>query len=174
MFMLRRISGPPSLDRSADVTARSVSRSIDGVTSLAAVVEASEAATATTKRTAKVAAMADLLRRLEPGEVAGAVGFLTGTPRQGRIGVGWATLSALDVTAATASTLTIADIDGALSELATLSGTGSAAARAALLRDVFGRATQDESSFLYRLLVGELRQGALEGVMTDAVAKAAA
>jgi DNA ligase-1 len=143
------------------------------VTSLAAVVDASTAATATTKRTAKVAALVDLLRRLDPAEVAPAVGFLTGTPRQGRIGVGWATLSSLDVTAAAAPTLTIVDVDTALTELAVTSGAGSTAARAALLRDVFRRATEAEASFLYRLLVGELRQGALEGVMTDAVAKAA-
>ena len=143
------------------------------MTSLAAVVDVSTAATATTKRTAKVAALVDLLRRLDPAEVAPAVGFLTGTPRQGRIGVGWATLSSLDVTPAAAPTLTIVDVDTALTELAVTSGAGSTAARAALLGDVFGRATEAEASFLYRLLVGELRQGALEGVMTDAVAKAA-
>jgi DNA ligase-1 len=143
------------------------------MTSFAAVVDASAAATATTKRTAKVAALVALLRQLEPGEVAPVVGFLTGTPRQGRIGVGWATLSALDVATAAESTLTVGQIDDALTELASTSGAGSTSARASLLQRVFGRATDTEASFLYRLLVGELRQGALEGVMTDAVAKAA-
>ncbi len=140
---------------------------------LAAVVDASDAATATSKRTAKVAALAELLRQLEPDEVAPAVGFLTGAPRQGRIGVGWATLSALDVTAAATATLSIVDVDSRLTALAATSGPGSAAARAIVLTDLFGRATEAEASFLYRLLVGELRQGALEGVMTDAVAMAA-
>src|SRR5437763_752412 len=84
----------------------------------------------------------------------------------------WATHSALDVAAASAPTLTIADVDEALTALAATSGAGSASARAGLLVDVFGRATDAEVSFLHRLLVGELRQGALEGVMTDAVAKA--
>ncbi len=144
------------------------------MTSFAAVVDASASATATTKRTAKVAALMALLQQLEPAEVAPAVGFLTGTPRQGRIGVGWATLSALDVSAAPTPTLTIDAVDDALTELASTSGAGSTSGRAALLRDVFARATEAEASFLHRLLVGELRQGALEGVMTDAVAKAAA
>ena len=138
-----------------------------------AVVDTSEAATATTKRTAKVAALAALLGQLEPREVAPVIGFLTGAPRQGRLGVGWATLSALDITAAAAPTLSIIQVDDVLTVLATTSGAGSAATRTALLRDLFGRATDAEASFLYRLLVGELRQGALEGVMTDAVAKAA-
>jgi DNA ligase-1 len=143
------------------------------MTSFAAVVDASAAAAATTKRTAKVGALVELLRRLEPPEVAPAVGFLTGAPRQGRIGVGWATLSALDVAAAATATLTIGEVDDALTELASTSGTGSTAARATQLGAVFGRATEAEAWFLRRLLIGELRQGALEGVMTDAVAKAA-
>jgi DNA ligase-1 len=143
------------------------------MTPFVAVVEASAAATATTKRTAKVAALAGLLGRLDAAEVAPAVGFLTGAPRQGRLGVGWATLSGLDVAPASAPTLTITDVDDALTALAATSGAGSASARAGLLGEVFGRATDGEVSFLHRLLVGELRQGALEGVMADAVARAA-
>src|SRR6476469_6784189 len=124
------------------------------MTSFAAVVDASAAAAATTKRTAKVAALVELLRRLDPAEVAPAVGFLTGAPRQGRIGVGWATLAGLDVAPAAAATLTIGEVDIALTELATTSGAGSTAARAALLGAVFGRATEAEAWFLRRLLVG--------------------
>src|SRR5215207_3923481 len=172
--MLRRI---PALLRSTDrptLRPGPVSRSIGMMTPFAAAVDASAAATATTKRTAKVAALADLLRRLEPSEVPAAIGFLTGTPRQGRIGVGWSTLSGLGVDPAPAASLTIGQVDQALTELASTSGPGSTAARTARLLDLFGRATEPEASFLYRLLVGELRQGALEGVMTDAVSKAAA
>src|SRR4051794_31348027 len=141
--------------------------------SFAAVVAASEAAAATAKRTAKVAALADLLRELAPDEVRPAVGFLTGVPRQGRIGVGWATLAGRDRSPAATSTLTVAAVDGALERLAATTGPGSAATRAGLLDDLFRAATETEGAFLFRLLTGELRQGALEGVMADAVAKAA-
>jgi DNA ligase-1 len=144
------------------------------VTLFAAVVAASDAAAATTKRTAKVAALGALLRQLERQEVRPAIGFLTGAPRQGRIGVGWATMAGLEGATADEARLSVSDVDAALSRLALTAGSGSVAARAAILRDLFGRATAAEAWFLRRLLVGELRQGALEGVMTDAVAKAAA
>jgi DNA ligase-1 len=143
------------------------------VTLFAALVAASETAAATTKRTAKVAALASLLRDLGPDEVAPAVGFLTGAPRQGRIGVGWATVAGVSASAAPAPSLTIADVDESLAALAATSGQGSTAARATLLADLFAGATAAESDFLRRLLVGELRQGALEGLMAEAVAKAA-
>jgi DNA ligase-1 len=143
------------------------------VTAFADVVAASETAAATTKRTAKVAALAELLGRLAPEEVAPAVGFLTGTPRQGRTGVGWATVGAVDTLAASEASLTIDDVDTALTTVAATSGAGSTALRNSVLHELFGRATEAEAWFLRRLLVGELRQGALEGLMTDAVSKAA-
>ena len=98
---------------------------------------------------------------------------LTGAPRQGKIGVGWRGAFAVDSTAANDPTLTILDVDGAIDALGATTGAGSAAARSALLHDLFSRATPAEGEFLRRLLVGELRQGALAGVMTDAVARAA-
>ncbi len=138
----------------------------------AEVVATSEQVSATASRSAKVAALAALLRRLSPAEVAPAVGLLRGEPVQGRIGVGWATLAAVDPPPATAPSLTVDDVHRALDRLAALAGAGSAAARAAMLEELLGRATASESVFLRRLLTGELRQGALEGVMTDAVARA--
>jgi DNA ligase-1 len=143
------------------------------MTLFADVVATSEAAAATPKRTAKVAALAALLRRLEPDEVVPAVGFLTGLPHQGRIGVGWATMAALEVSHAAEPSLTIAAVDDTLTRVAATTGPGSTAARSGLLTDLFARATGSEADFLWRLLTGELRQGALEGVMADAVAKAA-
>jgi ATP-dependent DNA ligase I len=138
------------------------------------VVLASATVAATRSRLAKVAALAGALRAADPeAEVAAVVGFLVGQPRQGRIGTGWRTLTKLDVAPADEPGLTVADVDGALTELATVSGTGSATARAALLSGLLGRATRAEHDFLVRLLAGELRQGALEGVMVDAVARAA-
>jgi len=143
------------------------------MTAFADVVATSEAAASTPKRTAKVEAIAALLRRLDPDEVVPAVGFLTGVPRQGRIGVGWATVAGIDVPPAPEPSLSIAAVDDILSRVATTVGPGSTAARSAVLTDLFGRATEAEAGFLWRLLTGELRQGALEGVMADAVAKAA-
>jgi DNA ligase 1 len=139
---------------------------------LAEVVATSAAVAATRSRTAKIAALAGLLRRLEPDEVEPAVGFLAGTPRQ-RTGVGWASVFRLDVPAATQASLTVRDVDVLLSALETVSGAGSVTRRRELLTDALGRATADEQDYLRRLLVGELRQGALEGVLTDAVAAAA-
>jgi DNA ligase-1 len=137
------------------------------------LVATSTAMTSTSSRSAKVAALADLLTRLSPDEIVVAVSTLTGAPRQGKIGVGWRGAFAVDTTAATDPTLTILDVDAAIEALAATTGAGSAAARSALLVDLFSRATHDEGEFLRRLLVGELRQGALAGVMTDAVARAA-
>jgi DNA ligase-1 len=137
------------------------------------VVATSAAVGSTRARSTKTAALAELLGRLAPDEVEPAVGFLTGEARQGRIGVGWATVFRLDVAPATVATLTIADIDRALDRIQETTGSGSTAGRREILRDVFDRATHDEIDFLRRLLVGELRQGALAGLMADAVAKAA-
>ncbi|MEM9037945.1 MAG: ATP-dependent DNA ligase [Actinomycetota bacterium] len=128
---------------------------------------------ATSKRGEKTAALAEVLRELDPGEVEAAVGFLSGDPRQGRIGVGWRTVAAVDAPPADAPSLTVLDIDGVLERLQATTGSGSVQARAEQLTDLFGRATADEAEFLRRLLVGELRQGALAGVVADAVAKAA-
>jgi DNA ligase-1 len=139
---------------------------------LAEVVATSATVAATRSRTAKIAALAELLRRLEPGEVEPAVGFLAGTPRQ-RTGVGWASVFRLDVPAATQASLTVRDVDVLLCALETVSGAGSVTKRRELLTCALGRATADEQDYLRRLLVGELRQGALEGVLTDAVAAAA-
>ena len=136
------------------------------------LVATSSTVTSTSSRSAKVAALADLLSRLAPDEIEVAVSILTGAPRQGKIGVGWRGAFGVDVAPAVAPTLTITEVDAVLGALATTSGAGSGAARRGLLENLFSRATHDESEFVRRLLVGELRQGALAGVMTDAVAKA--
>ena len=142
------------------------------MTLLADLVSASERMAATSSRSAKVGILAKLLRRLEPREVAPAVALLSGEPRQGRIGIGWATLAALETSPATEPSLTVAELDSAIERLSATSGPGSVAARASTLGDVFARATEAEDRFLRGLLTGELRQGAQEGVMLDAVARA--
>jgi len=138
----------------------------------AEVVASSAAVAATRSRTAKIAALADLLGRLDPDEIETAVGFLTGEPRQGRIGIGWATLAAVEVMPADTPTLTVHDVDTAVVSVACTSGAGSEAARRAQLAAVLARATAPEAEFVRRLFTGELRQGALDGLMLDAVARA--
>jgi DNA ligase-1 len=140
---------------------------------LAVVVAASTAVASTRSRTAKAGAIADLLRRADPDELEPVTGWLAGEARQGRLGVGWRTLSRMVGNPAGTPSLTVAAVDEALTELAATGGAGSVARRDALLGDLLSAATADEQQFLVRLVTGELRQGALEGVVLDAVATAA-
>lgn len=142
-------------------------------TRLAAVVDASREVAATRARSTKVAILAELLRSVDPGEVAICVGFLSGAPRQGRVGVGYAMVYGIDVSPAVEPSLTVVDLNLTIDEIAADTGTGSAARRRGLLTELLGRATEAEAEFVRRLLTGDLRQGALAGVMADAVAKAA-
>jgi DNA ligase-1 len=143
------------------------------VTLLAEVVAASSQVAETSSRSQKVAILADLLRALQPHEVPIAVGFLSGAPRQGRVGIGYSTISAIEHEPARQASLTVEELDRAISEIQRATGSGSAARRRQILEDLLGRATPGESDFIKRLFVGELRQGALAGVMVDAVARAA-
>jgi DNA ligase 1 len=143
------------------------------MTLLADVVTASQEVAATSSRSKKVAILAELLGRLDSNEVALAVGFLAGVPRQGRVGVGYATIYGVDPPPAAASSLTIDELDRAITEVRDMTGSGSAARRKQILGELLGRATQQEADFVKRLFTGELRQGALAGLMVDAVAKAA-
>lgn len=141
---------------------------------LADLVATSTSVGATRSRLAKVRALAELLGRAQgPVETETAVAFLSGAPRQGRIGAGWRTLFGLDTAPAAEPTLTVEQVDGVLEEVSATAGKGSAGRRAELLTGLLGSATREEQEFLRRLLTGELRQGALEGVMLDAIAAAA-
>jgi DNA ligase 1 len=128
----------------------------------------------TSSRLTKVARIAELLQRAAPDTelVAIIVSWLSGELRQRQIGVGWAALRSRPAPAAD-PVLSVAGVDAAFSEIGAVSGKGSQARRAALIAGLFGAATETEQTFLQRLLGGELRQGALAGVMTDAVARAA-
>jgi DNA ligase-1 len=143
-------------------------------TLLADVVSASKEVADTSARSRKVALLAELLRKLRPDEVPIATGFLSGMPRQGRVGVGYSAVHAADPSPASAPSLTVEDLDQAISDIQGSTGSGSAARRRELLDVLLSRATADEAGFIRRLLTGELRQGALAGVMVDAIAKAAA
>jgi len=139
---------------------------------LADVAAASAEVGSTSSRLAEIARLAELLRAAGPDEIAIVVSWLSGELPQRQIGVGWASLRTLP-SPAEASALTVSGVDTTLSEIKSVSGAGSQARRAGLLGDLFGAATEPEQTFLRRLLGGELRQGALIGVMADAVARAA-
>jgi DNA ligase 1 len=141
---------------------------------LAEIVATSAVVGATRSRKEKTAAIAALLRAAAPDEVQATTSWLAGELRQGRIGTGWRTLSALDAAPAPAASLAVTHVDALLDALSSTSGAGSTRRRAELLAELFGAATGAEQQFLLRLLGGELRHGALEGVMLDAVAAAAA
>ncbi len=144
------------------------------MTLLAELVETSRRVSQTPSRNAKIAELAACLRKLEPAEISVGVAYLAGEMRQGRSGIGYAMLrDAHSPNTIDAPSLTILDVDAALERIAATSGAGSKAERTRILSEVFARATDDERDFLVRLFVGELRQGALESLMIDAVAVAA-
>jgi DNA ligase 1 len=144
------------------------------MTLLADVVAASNEVAATSSRSRKIAILAELLARLDPDEIPVVTGLLSGVPRQGRVGIGYAAVYSADQTPAAEPSLAVGDLDRAISDVQGTTGSGSAAERRQLLDALFTRATADEADFVKRLLVGGLRQGALAGLMVDAVAKAAA
>ena len=136
---------------------------------LSEVVAVSHEVAATSSRLAKRDLVADALRAAGPGQARAVAAYLSGVTPQGRVGVGWRTLASLPEPAAEAS-LTVTDVDAALSALA---GEGGRSAKASIVAGLFGRATSAEQDWLRALLLGEVRQGALDGVLIPAVAAAA-
>src|SRR5687767_12848387 len=143
------------------------------MTLLATIVETSIKVAATSARLAKVRELAACLKAFSPDEILTGVAYLSGETPQGKFGIGYAVLKeANSIPAADAPTLNVLDVDQRLTELANIRGSGSTQRRAEALSELFARATQAEQHFLMRLLIGELRQGALAGVMVDAIAYA--
>ncbi|MFG6474961.1 ATP-dependent DNA ligase [Microbacterium sp. P06] len=139
---------------------------------LADLVTTLDTVTATRSRLAKTEALASLLASAEPVEIAPAVGLLTAALRQGRLGVGWRSLSGLTVTHAAEPSLSVGDVDEAFTALAAVGGAGSAAERTRTLEELAERSTAVEWNYLTRAMLGELRTGALEGILLDAIARA--
>ena len=140
----------------------------------ALLAETSGRVAASSSRLAKVRVLAECLAAVPPEDVAIAVLHLSGVLPQGRIGIGYRALqTAAAQPPAEAPVLEIATVDAMLESLADTKGAGSGARRAALLAQLFGAATEPEQDFLVRLLAGELRQGALDGIMIDSIALAA-
>ncbi len=137
------------------------------------MVATSASVAATTRRGEKVAALAERLAAASPDEVALAARFLAGERRQQRLDIGWAGLKGRDRAAAPTPTLTLADVDLALERVAGAGGAGSRTAKERALDELLARATAEEQRFLAGLVLGELRQGALAGLLVQAVAAAA-
>ncbi|MCX2966395.1 ATP-dependent DNA ligase [Gordonia aquimaris] len=139
---------------------------------LARVVETSAAVAATRSRKTKTAELGALLDEATADEIPTVVAWLSGVIGQGRLGVGWRSLSSMGGAPAGEPTLTVDGVDEVFDRLAGAHGPGSATLRKDLLIEMFGAATEAEQGFLRRLMTGELRQGALAGVMVDAIASA--
>lgn len=136
------------------------------------VVEASERVAEAPGRLDKRRVIADLLSQTDPDLLPTVVGLISGSPRQGRVGIGWAAVADVDVPPAGRSTLSVGQVDGFLDAFPSISGPASQNRRREALASLLADATEREQRFLRRLLTGELRQGALEGVVTDAVSEA--
>ncbi len=139
---------------------------------LAEVVETSRQISETSSRTGKSELLARLLRQLRPAEIEIVVPYLSGRTRQGKIGVGWRAIQEAGAAPAETAGLEVLEADRRLDAIAKTTGPGSAGARADLLRRLFADATAAEQRFLAALLAGELRQGGLEGLMAEGVARA--
>jgi DNA ligase-1 len=143
------------------------------VTLLADVVRASNEVARTSSRLAKVRSLGECMKRLDAEELDMAIPYLSGDIRQGKLSVGYEMLRSARHAPAEVRSLQLREIDAAFIALKATKGKGAAQRREALLKSLFQRATAEEQDFLTRLIIGELRQGALEGVMLDAVAAAA-
>ena len=137
------------------------------------LVELSAGVRATAKKTEKVALIADLLRQTGARETELLALYLCGTLPQGRVGIGWSTIErAFAEPFVAGSPLTLDDVDRSLTDVAGAKGAGSGGRRATALRSLVARALPEERRFLTQLLMGETRQGAQEGLVLEAVARA--
>jgi DNA ligase-1 len=139
---------------------------------LARLVATSEAIAATRSRNTKARHLGELLTDIGPEELPLAVSYLGGELPQGRIGLGYAMVYGVDIAPAPGPTLELLDVDAALERINGMSGPGSKAMRVEALEELLSAATEPEQDFLRRLILRELRQGALEGIMVDALAAA--
>src|SRR5919108_5543188 len=154
-------SVPPSASRPSWTRSRGDAARVDFcVVKLDALVQTSTAVAAAPGRLDKISKLAAFLKQLTPDEIAIAIGFFIGWPRQGRLGVGWSTVAAARIDPAPVPTLELLDVDKAFDTLQSARGKGSPAERLRLLRELFARATAYEQHFLSALVIGEVRQGA--------------
>lgn len=135
---------------------------------------------ATTRRLEKIALVADALRGLAPEEVPWAVAFLSGQPLPPSdtrdLGVSWGTLARVReqvVPALEGGALTLLDAARGFEAVAAAAGPGSRREKERVLVELFGRASAEEAEALAHVLMGEMRIGVHEGLILEAVARAA-
>ncbi|MFI5882298.1 ATP-dependent DNA ligase [Streptomyces sp. NPDC051554] len=138
---------------------------------LTRLAHVSQEVAATSARSRKIALLAELFRDAEADDVPIVIPYLAGRLPQGRLGIGWKVLSR-QVEPASEPTLTVREVDARLTGLGTVSGAGSQAERARLVGELMGAATADEQRFLFGLITGEVRQGALDAVAVEGLAEA--
>ncbi|SDM44868.1 DNA ligase-1 [Streptomyces sp. cf386] len=138
---------------------------------LTRLARVSQEVAATSARSRKIALLAELFRDAEADDVPIVIPYLAGRLPQGRLGIGWKVLSR-PVPPAAEPTLTVLDVDARLTELGKISGTGSQAERARLVGELMSTTTEDEQRFLFGLITGEVRQGALDAVAVEGLAQA--
>ncbi|WP_020140426.1 ATP-dependent DNA ligase [Streptomyces sp. 351MFTsu5.1] len=138
---------------------------------LARLAQVSQEVAATSARSQKIALLAELFREAEPDDVPVVIPYLAGRLPQGRLGVGWKVLSR-PVAPAAEPTLTVREVDHRLTALGKVAGAGSQAERTRLVGELLGAATEDEQRFLFGLISGEVRQGALDAVAIEGLARA--
>ncbi|MEU1259556.1 ATP-dependent DNA ligase [Streptomyces chartreusis] len=138
---------------------------------LTRLARVSQEVAATSARSRKIALLAELFRDAEADDVPIVIPYLAGRLPQGRLGIGWKVLSR-PVPPAAEPTLTVREVDARLTELGKVAGTGSQAERARLVGELMGAATEDEQRFLFGLITGEVRQGALDAVAVEGLAQA--
>ena len=142
------------------------------MTRFADLVATSREVAATRSRRAKISRLATFVSALEDDELTAGLAFLSGHPAQDRLEAGWAAVRDVDAPPASTATLTVADVDEVFAAMAEASGTGSQSTRRDLLTGLLARATSEEQQHLRGLVLRELRQGALEGLVLQAVASA--
>ncbi|CAL9385229.1 ATP-dependent DNA ligase [Streptomyces griseomycini] len=138
---------------------------------LSRLARVSQEVAAASARSRKIALLAELFRDAEADDVPIVIPYLAGRLPQGRLGVGWKVLGR-PVAPAAEPTLTVREVDALLGRLGGVSGPGSRAERARLVGELLGAATEDEQRFLFGLLTGEVRQGALDAVAVEGLARA--
>ncbi|KMS75800.1 ATP-dependent DNA ligase [Streptomyces viridochromogenes] len=138
---------------------------------LTRLAQVSQDVAATSARSRKIALLAELFRDAEADDVPIVIPYLAGRLPQGRLGIGWKVLSR-PVAPAVEATLTVAEVDARLTELGKVSGAGSQAERTRLVGELMGAATENEQRFLFGLITGEVRQGALDAVAVEGLAQA--
>ncbi|MGW0820667.1 ATP-dependent DNA ligase [Streptomyces sp. NPDC002845] len=137
----------------------------------ARLARVSQEVAATSARSRKTALLAELFRDAEADDVPIVIPYLAGRLPQGRLGIGWKLLNQR-IPPADAPTLTVREVDARLTEIGGVTGSGSQAERRRLVAELLAAATDDEQRFLFGLLTGEVRQGALDAVAVEGLAGA--